>query len=354
MNLFSLKVLAAIAFSLAQGSAVPVDGLTKRAPKVVGLDFEIHYDTRGNTTIDKRVVSTPLINENQYYITYLLFGSDQQKIGVDIDSGSSDLWIPNTQASGAVTSYGVYDSSTSSSAQDTGKSFTIEYGVPGDSTGSYGEFFTDTIAFSDGSSPIQNFQFGSVYQTSVGQSGILGLGLESLEAPNQDGYGSEYPNFPVALKNAGYIDVVGYSLYLNTPTATGGTLLFGGKDLAKIDGDLVTLPHSGDSARLDVTVDSVTIGGSTTSIGSPYNLDSGTTFTITSPDAFNALVSYVGGIVVVLYKICFQLPHVMRLVQLLTILQVLVLMFQLPILLSQMAVNVFYLLLKVQILRSIF
>lgn len=122
-----------------------------------------------------------------------------------------------------------------------------------------------------------------------------GVGLASLEAPVLDQYGLGYDNFPVALQKAGFIDTVQYSLYLNSPDALSGSILFGGKDLAKIDGDLVTLPHSGDANRLDVTLGSLTLQGQEISVNTPVNLDSGTTITYLSDDVYNTFVNILGG-----------------------------------------------------------
>ncbi|CAK7893887.1 candidapepsin-8 [[Candida] anglica] len=294
--IFSIKTFTAIAlFCSTFVEAAPIDGLTKRAPKVLGLDFDVIKKSHHNST-QKRSgeYNSPLTNEGYYYITYLEFGTDHQKIGVDIDTGSADLWVPNTSANSDVQEYGVYDPSGSSDYQDTGEAFSIKYGDASESTGSTGEFVTDLVSLADGSAALKNFQFASVSDTSVDQSGILGIGLTSLEAPVYQGGGSEYPNFPVALKNAGYIDKVAYSLSLNSKEATTGSLLFGGKDTAQYEGDLVVLQHSGETARLDATLNSVDVAGTTIQVSTPYNFDSGTTITILDENTYNSLTSALG------------------------------------------------------------
>lgn len=293
MASFSIKALATIALYLSTYvAAAPTDGLTKRAPKVLGLDFEVHQSSKNSTTIVKRsgTENGVLDNEQLFYITYIELGSNKQKIGVDIDTGSSDLWVPDVSLAGqGVAQFGTYDPSQSSSSQDTGNSFQIQYG---DGSTTQGEFYTDEITF--GSAVLQGFQFADATTATPG-TGILGIGLESLEAPVMDGYGLEYTNFPIALKNAGYIDKAVYSLYLDSPSATTGSLLFGGYDSAKISGNLVTLPHSGEALRLDVTLNSINVNGQVIQSNAPMNLDSGTTWTYFSDSIYNAIVKKLGG-----------------------------------------------------------
>ena len=291
---FSAKTFAAIALYLSTCvSAAPAPGLSIRAPKVVGLDFETKPGKTLNSTsiLQKRGDDeVTLINEGLYYIAYLEFGSNGQKIGVDIDTGSSDLWVPDVSLTGQkVAQYGTFDSSSSSSFQDFGLPFVAGYG---DGSKTQGTFGLDTVKVGDSS--LSNFQFGIADQTSV-DNGILGIGLTALEAPVFDQYGLGYDNLPVALKKAGIIDSVQYSLYLNDPNSQSGSVLFGGKDLAKIDGELVTLEHSGDPARLDVTLDSITLNGQNIDVSTPVNLDSGTAITHLSDDVYNSFVNILGG-----------------------------------------------------------
>lgn len=288
------QTLATIAIFLSSLSeAAPLDGLTKRADKVIGLDFDyVVGDVQNTTELTKRGdgYDAELINKKSFYLTYLELGSDKQKVGVDIDTGSSDLWVPNSSLYGRpVAQYGTYDSLTSKTSRNTHQPFRIVYG---DLSSTLGTYVTDDVTF--GGVDLKDFQFAQTFQSST-NVGILGIGLESLEAPVIYGYGNQYTNLPFALKEAGYIDSVKYSLYLNSPSASTGSLLFGGKDLAKIDGELVTLPHSGEDARLDVTLNSITVSGKVIDVTAPVNLDSGTTLTYLSNSVYNAFVKALGG-----------------------------------------------------------
>ncbi|CAH2355944.1 candidapepsin-8 [[Candida] railenensis] len=273
-------------------NAAPIDGITKRAEGVVGLDFEVHV--LQNDTIVKRgqTDSSALSFEQYYYITYLELGSNKQRIGVDVDTGSSDLWVPTSSASLEVQKWGNYNPTGSSSYKDLGIPFSIRYV---DKSGSSGEFVSDTVSLDNGVAKLSNFQFGKVDSTTVKQCGVFGIGPTSLEAGVfQQSGAPEYPNFPIALKNAGYINKAAYSIYLDTPQANSGSVLFGGKDLSKIDGDLVALPHTGDQRRLGATLNSINFGGQNIDVSAPHTFDTGSTLSAFPSDTFSSLVSAVG------------------------------------------------------------
>jgi candidapepsin len=281
------QILALISIILPYIVAAPHDGLTKRAPNVVGLDFELHLKSANGTLVKRGEYTAPLTTENGYYIAYLNFGSNNQRIGVDVDTGSSDLWVPDFSLSGQpVTQYGLYNPFQSSTSRNLWEVFYISYVDQSQTTGFY---FTDVISF-DGV-VLESFQFANTYQAS-NDVGILGIAPVSGESTSFAE--SNYPNFPLALKNAGLIDKVGYSLYLGEIGTSEGNFLFGGKDLAKIDGDQVTLQHSGDLSALSVDLDSISLLGQTYTSGSPYVLDSGTTTALFEPTLFNAILAALG------------------------------------------------------------
>lgn len=281
------QILALSSIVLPSIVAAPFDGLTKRAPNVVGLDFEHHVKSANGTLVKRGEYTAPLTTEDGYYIAYLNFGSNNQKIGVDVDTGSSDLWVPDFSLSGQpVAQYGLYNPYQSSTSRNLWEVFYISYVDQSQTTGFY---FTDDISF-DGV-VLKSFQFANTYQSST-DFGILGVAPVSDESTSP--LEANYPNFPVALKNAGLIDKVGYSLYLGELGTSEGNFLFGGKDLAKIDGDQVTLQHSGDLSALSVNLDSISLLGQTYTSGSPYVLDSGTTNALFEPALYNALLAELG------------------------------------------------------------
>ena len=141
----------------------------------------------------------------------------------------------------------------------------------GDGSTASGPFASDVVCLSD--ICITNVQFGvaqEVKATTGYALGLLGIGYSLNEATRHN-----YPNMPEVLVDAGEIESRLYSVYLNTISATSGSILFGGVDVGKYSGDLYTLDILPDaiSGGVDqfittVTDLSVKVGGHTTRIWS--------------------------------------------------------------------------------------
>lgn len=271
---FKLSILVSIATMAvaAMGAAVP--NLEKRGDdQFLLIGFEKQVTNVNSTGLGKRdkYYTNPLINEKLLYITYLEFGSDNQKIGVDVDTGSADLWVPdsNAQPPHGGFLYGTYSPGESSSAQDTNENFQISYV---DGTQVYGDYYTDSVRIGDSTlGVLKNFQFADATTTPLGY-GIFGIGRDQDEATS-----NTYPNFLDRLKSDKLIKTAAYSVFLNDPNAQTGTIIFGGKDLDKIDGTLAPQPIVNYN-NLAITLGSVTVNGETINSGENSVLDSGTTY----------------------------------------------------------------------------
>ncbi|RCK57266.1 Candidapepsin [Candida viswanathii] len=292
---FTRNVFVALAFALlAQGLTIP-EGLEKRTDKVVALDFTVirkPFNATANRLLQKRSdVPTTLINEGVSYAADITVGSNKQEQTVVIDTGSSDLWVVDTDAECQVRYLGqqldfckqdgTYDPSSSSSAQNLNQDFSIEYG---DLTTSEGTFYKDTVGF--GGISIKNQQLADVTTTSVDQ-GILGIGFTADEAEGS------YDNVPVTLKKQGVINKNAYSLYLNSEDATTGKIIFGGVDNAKYSGSLTALPVTS-SRELRVHLASINWDGTTVSTDADVVLDSGTTITYLAQSTADKFAEIVG------------------------------------------------------------
>lgn len=286
---FKLSVLYTLASLLLSASAASVPDLVGRDSKVVLLDFEKVKAPVNGLSISKRsnVYPADLLNEGIFYLTYLEIGSDKQRIGVDVDTGSSNSWVPDTngiQAFDLGWPFGSYSPRSSTSAKDLLQIYAGSY-VDGSST--VGVFFEDTVRFGS-SGIINNFQFADIIYTGI-PNGILGIGPQALEdLPN------EYPNFVERLKSDGTIAKKAFSVYLNEPDATSGTILFGGKDLDKIDGELATQQVT-DTRLFSINLDSITVNGQTYNGGESV-LDTGTTTLALTQELGDGIISqYDGG-----------------------------------------------------------
>lgn len=226
------------------------------------------------------------IQDKWAYITNLYVGSDQQEVEVEIDTGSSDLWIRSQSAGGS------YNPSSSSTFKQTNNTFDAYYF---DDSYAKGKWAYENVALAKDAPTVKGLQFG--YATDVTTSNnIFGIGFKNLESTVYGGNGAVYNNFPAALKAQGLVNKNAYSLYLNSQEATEGTLIFGGVDKAKYDGPLVEFDLTGkanrnrDNYRMDITLDSVSAEGQTGTLNAPVTLDSGTTYTILNQDIYNAML----------------------------------------------------------------
>jgi hypothetical protein len=104
-------------------------------------------------------------------------GSNSQPVNVQLDTGSSELWVDpdcstadGTSAQSFCNAEPKYDSSTSTTAVDLLTTFSLSYGKGSAS----GDYFTDDMAF--GSAKIKAQQFGVASTSSLMTVGILGVG----------------------------------------------------------------------------------------------------------------------------------------------------------------------------------
>lgn len=237
------------------------------AKNVVNLNFDIKEGepTRKLVKRDGKTEEISLGNGYNEYLVTLKLGSSKQEVLVSIDTGSADLWVTednnpycisatDTNLTASETSldvsptidcsaYGTFNKSQSKTLHSNGTEFFISYG---DRSFADGVWVTDDVELDNIS--LKDFSFG-LANISNSTSGVLGIGLSTLETTNQGALvelGVEkaytYDNFPIALVNAGYIHKNVYSLYLDKADSKKGELLFGGVDHAKYNGTLATVP----------------------------------------------------------------------------------------------------------------
>lgn len=212
VKLSLLVATAAALFSLAVANA---------SPKVFGLDFkkEIIRDTASNARRlirRAKTVQAGITNEQILYLINITIGDPPQEFGLQLDTGSSDLWVPAVEsnicrlegAEGAC-SLGAYDSRASSTFDSLGRQepFQIAYQ---DNSKISGIYFTDTVNV--GNQSIQKLQMG-LAETADRDVGIMGIGFETGESVQSNS--DLYPNVINKLKDQGSITTLAYSLWLN-------------------------------------------------------------------------------------------------------------------------------------------
>ncbi|ODQ49804.1 acid protease, partial [Saitoella complicata NRRL Y-17804] len=220
-------------------------------------------------------------------------GTPPQNITVQLDTGSTDLWVKSPsipQCEAGNCTLGTYDSSSSSTFNNLSEAFLVQYG---DYTYGQGTYATETVVI--GNDTITNVTFG--YATAANSSeSLMGVGLEGTEGSAT----FTYPTIVEDLYNQSLIERKFFSLYLNDFDSGVGEIIFGGVDNDKFEGDLsgpfpiLANPATGQVERyvIPLTTLSLTINGSASNVtGLPLDvlLDSGGQYCQFPPD----LVDYV-------------------------------------------------------------
>lgn len=236
--------------------------------------------------------------QNLLYTVEVSMGTPPQKMILQLDTGSADLWVPSTAWCESNTSQqnggdpckgiGSYSANDSSSFQYVNSDFLISY-VDGSETA--GDFGTDTFSVAGVSVPDMQFGIGYNITGNSFTGGILGISYAADEAGDVSGSSAaSYPNFPAKLVADNLINSRAYSLYLDSQNARSGIVLFGGIDTSRFQGTLQTrpiIPAGGVYRDLQIALDAVSVAGAA-SLGPsdpvPALLDSGTSFTYIPDD----------------------------------------------------------------------
>lgn len=293
----------ALLLGLALGaSANTVHMDTKRNTQVRAAQLERRANILRKRGLEGRAssntITEALTNAEAFglYEANVTVGTPGQKMSLQIDTGSSDVWLPanglsicsESVAEGGGCPGGTFGSGSSSSfsvvEQD---GFNISYV---DGTGVAGDYFTDVFAI--GGATIKGLEMGLASSGTIGQ-GIMGIAYNNSEANIQTGNGTTYPNLPNQMVDEGFINTIAYSLWLNDLDSNTGSVLFGGIDTAKYTGNLMSVnvyPSTRGSSQITsftvaFTSLSATSSSGTDQLTSPTFaeaaiLDSGTTITL--------------------------------------------------------------------------
>lgn len=277
------------------------------------LDFrkEIRRDTSVARLFPRqKSLQVDVANEEILYLINITIGTPPQQFAVQLDTGSSDIWVPSVRADicdvnpEACLVFGAFDSKASKTfklvASD---AFEIQYQ---DGSQISGDFISDTLNI--GGTSIKDMQMGLASSASRGV-GIMGIGFQSGESVSSQNPNLVYPNVINQLKNQKFVNTLAYSLWLNdlgiycstnldwhhlisvSADSNSGSILFGGVDTEKYEGGLSVLPIQPDGASGGISSFTVALSGvsvvnkagknqySKNSIAVPVILDSGTTNT---------------------------------------------------------------------------
>ncbi|KAI9052043.1 hypothetical protein LZ554_004297 [Drepanopeziza brunnea f. sp. 'monogermtubi'] len=301
--LLSLSTLSSANTVLFDITRSPVAHTAQLAARQASLQ-DRSLDARGLFARAEDTVTADLTNARLQglYFANVSVGTPGQQLQLQIDTGSSDVWVPAAEASlcrdvrEEACPNGEFDPQKSSTFLVVGQNeFNISYV---DGSGAAGDYFQDTLEIGGGT--LSQFQMGVALDTTIG-TGIMGIGYNISEANTDTGNGTIYPNLPRAMVNQGMINSAAYSLWLNDLQSSTGSILFGGVDTAKYTGDLISIDvyPTSRNQRVSSFIVAFTSLSATSSSGtdqltpSDYAvaaiLDSGTTITLL-PDDLAAIV----------------------------------------------------------------
>ncbi|ERS99734.1 hypothetical protein HMPREF1624_03098 [Sporothrix schenckii ATCC 58251] len=260
---------------------------------------------RATANTDSSTIDNNL-SQGGYFATCKI-GTPQQTLTLQLDTGSSDIWVPSSSASVCASSEGCslgsFNSDDSSTFVVVGKDeFSISYVDGSHSDGSY---FTDV--FTIGGSTVTNMTMGLGQSTDI-NFGLVGIGYKTDEAivSTTQSLSSAYNNLPLVMVQEGVIKTNAYSLWLNDLEASTGNLLFGGIDTDKYKGDLTKInvykdPNTNTFTSFIValtSVNAVSTSGddalTSTAFPVPVVLDSGTTLSYVPQDMAEEIWKEVG------------------------------------------------------------
>lgn len=263
-------------FSILLSLAAAVVALPSNAPKVLSLNVKLEDEQTPQLTWFSASSDIDMVFTGTYTID-LKFGSQQDAVKAQLDTGSSDLWVDRAY----------HNASESKDAKKLKGELDIVYG----GTNSIkGPWVLDSVYLGD--TKVSDVQLAVVDASKFpNHKALLGVGRKAGEATND-----KYDNFPYALKNNGITKRAAFSLYLNKRQAKQGNILFGGIDHAKIDGELVKLnsPMT-KSAHPWVPTKAFKVNGVSHDAQTDYLLDSGSTLCIMKPEIVDEIAKLYTG-----------------------------------------------------------
>jgi hypothetical protein len=222
----------------------------------LSLDFTTLYAPVDLETRNSRAVDLPMYNgitHQKLYLVNVQIGTPPQPFSILLDTGSSDVWLPSPDSSGCPSTgcpFNTFDSAASSTYIPTNNTFNASYGLTPDLM-VIGPYFNDTLRFANAVIPDMTLAVGNIPSTlyTAGFQGIMGLGARLGEAiishqgtPQFHDPNATFPTVYDQLQLLGYISRRAFSIYMNTPTAASGTVLFGAVDNSKYTGSLTPVP----------------------------------------------------------------------------------------------------------------
>jgi hypothetical protein len=234
------------------------------------------------------------------YTIQVGLGAQNQLVPVQFDTSSGELWVNPVCSQASNPDY------CSSLPRFTSSTTLVDLGVQGSSTYLVGypgtqeatvswEYVADTVSL--GETRVTQQIFGVATSTTLSNVGVLGAG------PSPGGYNSPYPLLIDSLVSQGYINSRAFSMDLQGLERGGGSVVYGGIDICRFSGDLVSISivprlNSPDGTeRFWIVSEGISVtrddGSSVlvSEISDTFLVDSGSTLTALPSYAFSNLLS---------------------------------------------------------------
>lgn len=255
-----------------------------------GITFGGNGTTAGNATAGVGLVTaTPEPNDVEYLSPVQIGG---QTLNLDFDSGSSDLWVFNTQLSrAAIAGHTAYDPTKSPTFKMIqGASFSISYG---DGSGAAGNVGTDTVSIGGVTVENQAVEMATDVSQSFIQdtanNGLVGLAFSKLNTVKPQQQKTFFDNVLPSLAEPVFT--------ADLRKDAVGAYEFGRIDTAKFTGDMAWIPVNTTQGFWQYSTSKFAVGNGQAQDNTPAQAiaDTGTTLLLTSPEVAEAYYSQVRG-----------------------------------------------------------
>ncbi|KAI9459522.1 acid protease [Boletus coccyginus] len=235
----------------------------------------------------KRGAGDPLTSNATSGLWYgtISVGTPAQSFTVDFDTGSCDLFVPASTCDSTCGGHALWDPTSSSTSQDVGRTFSLEYG---DGSTVSGEQYIDTVSIAGFTAIIQTLGAATTYSPGFHSSeypadGLMGMAFESISV-----YGAS-SLFQTLISEGQVTDPV-FSFKLSS---SGAELYIGGVNCELYTGDFAYAPVT-QQGYWQVTMDNVQGNGQTILSNVDVIIDTGTTLIVGTPSQVSTLYSALG------------------------------------------------------------
>ncbi|KAI1801774.1 penicillopepsin [Daldinia bambusicola] len=238
------------------------------------------------------VKATPEANDVEYLSPVTIGG---QTLNLDFDSGSSDLWVFNTQLSRTATQgHTVYDPTKSKTfALMQGASFQISYG---DGSGAAGNVGVDTVDIGGATVTQQAVEMATAVSRSfvedTNNNGLLGLAFSQLNTIQPAPQKTFFDNVKSSLAEPLFT--------ADLRSQAAGAYEFGRVDTSKFTGEMTWVPVNTTDGFWQFTSEKFAVNGGTpqtSTAGAQAIADTGTTLLLADPAVAEAYYAQVDGAV---------------------------------------------------------